>query len=378
MKTKSTIHSHISPANVGVLKLAPSDITAECISDLSKMGICLDASDVAAMAHYLGAGARNDSFMGLAMDADLTAPLTVGSVTTPVQFAQAWLPGVVRIVTSPRKIDNLIGITTQGDWADEEIVQSIIGNSGEAVQYTDDGNIPLANWNLNFITRTIVRFEQGFKVGRLEQERAAQVRIASADEKRYGVIESLEIIRNQVGFNGFNNGANRTFGILNDPELLAYNALPTGTWSTATYLQIINDLIFMASTLQNQSDGRIDPKTDNIKFVIATVTDQFLNKTSEFGRTVRMWIAETYPNWTIETAPQFGAANAGQNVAYLYAETVDMSGTDDSRTFIQVVPTKFRTLGVQQTAKGYIEDYSNATAGVLHKRPYANARFTDL
>lgn len=376
MKTKSVIHSHLSPSQVGVLALTASDITQQCVTDLSAMGICLDASDICAMQAYLSEGL--DGGMGFGMDADLTAPLTAGSITTPIQFAQAWLPGLVRIVTSPRKIDNLVGITTQGDWADEEIVQSLVGNSGEAVPYTDDGNIPLANWNLNFVTRTIVRFEQGLKVGRLEQERAAKVRIASADEKRYGVTEALEIIRNLVGFFGYNDGTNKTYGILNDPQLLPYNALPTGDWANATYLQVIDDLIFMAATLQNQSDGRIDPKEGVIKLVIATVTDQYLNKTSDFGKSVRTWIKETYPNWVIETAPQFGAANAGQNVAYLYAESVDMSGTDDSRTFIQVVPAKFRSLGVQQTAKGYIEDYSNATAGVMNKRPYANARFTDL
>ena len=372
MKTKSTIHSHISPADVGMLRLKPEEVTDQCIRDLSSMGICLDSGSVSAMQNYLSPQ------MGVGMDVDLTAPLTTSSVTTPVQFAQAWLPGVVRVVTSPRKIDNLVGITTQGDWADEEIVQSIVGNSGQAVVYTDDGNIPLANWNLNFITRTIVRFEQGLKVGRLEQERASKVRIASADEKRYGVIESLEIMRNNVGFSGYNGGNNKTYGLLNDPNLLAYNSLPTGTWSTATYLQLINDLIFMAATLQNQSDGRIDPKEDNICLTIAVETDQYLNKTSEYGRTVRQWIADTYPTWTVKTAPQFGNANAGQDIAYLFAETVDMSGTDDSKTFIQVVPAKIRSLGVEQNAKGYTEDYSNATAGIMHKRPYANARFTNL
>ena len=299
-------------------------------------------------------------------------------MTTPVQFAQAWLTGVVKVVTSPRVIDDLVGITTQGDWADEEVVQSFLGNSGNPQPYSDNANLTLANWNLNFVTRTIIRFELGLMVGRLEQERAAKVRISSADEKRYGVIEGLEIIRNDVGFNGYNGGANNTYGLLNDPQLLAYNALPTGVWSTATYDQIIADLIFMASTLQIQSDGRIDPRKQPISFVIAVVTDQFLNTTSAFGRTVREWLAGTYPNWTIDTAPQFAAANGGQNVAYLYAPTVGMSGTDDQRSIMQIVPAKFRSLGVEQNTKGYAEDYSNATAGVLVKRPYAITRYTNL
>lgn len=372
MKSKSIIHSHIAPRDVRPLIVGGQDVTSQLISDLSNVGITFDSGDLQSMFNHLHQGMAH----GVGMDADATPPLTQGSISTPVQFAQAWLPGVVRIITSPRMIDTLVGVTTQGDWADEQIVQSLVGNSGEVSQYSDDGNVNLANWNLNFVTRTIVRGEIGFTVGRLEQERGAKVRISSADEKRYGVIEALEIFRNDVGFNGFNAGDNQTYGLLNDPQLLAYNALPTGDWPTATYLEIVDDIIFMAATLQTQSDGRVDPKKDPVVFAIPVETDQYLNTSTEFGNTsVRRWIKETYPNWRVETVPQFEAANAGQDVAYLYTETVDMSGTDNSRTFVQVVPTKFRTLGVEQRAKGYLEDYSNATAGILCKRPYAVARF---
>lgn len=380
MKTPSTIHSALMPAQMSALALSSEQVTEQCIHDLAQLGISFDSSHVERIFSHLvqGEGIRADK-RGLGMDADLTPGLTVGSVTTPVQFAQAWLPGTVRVVTSPRVIDELIGIVTQGDWADEEIVASFLGNSGEAQIYSDNGNVPMANWNLNFIPRTIVRLEMGLRVGILEQERAAKVRIDSAAEKRFGVIEALEIGRNKIGFYGFNDGTNKTYGMLNDPQLLAYETLPTGDWTTAAYLEIIDDLIFMAATLQTQSDGRIDPKKAPITLAIAVVTDQYLNTSTEFGNTsVRRWIKETYPNWTIKTVPQFEAANGGQNVAYLYSETVDMSGTDNSKTFTQIVPTKFRSLGIEQRSKGYVEDYSNATAGSLCKRPYATARFTNL
>jgi hypothetical protein len=42
---------------------------------------------------------------------------------------------------------------------------------------------------------------------------------------------------------------------------------------------------------------------------------------------------------------------------------------------LQVVPAKFKVLGVEQKAKGYMEDYSNATAGAMLKRPYAMVRY---
>ena len=42
---------------------------------------------------------------------------------------------------------------------------------------------------------------------------------------------------------------------------------------------------------------------------------------------------------------------------------------------IQPIPTKFQVMGVQQLAKAYEEDYSNATAGAMCKRPYAIVRY---
>jgi hypothetical protein len=54
------------------------------------------------------------------------------------------------------------------------------------------------------------------------------------------------------------------------------------------------------------------------------------------------------------------------------------SSTDDRRTFIQPVPARFQVLGVEQLAKAYIEDYTNATAGVICKRPFAVSRISGI
>ncbi len=85
-----------------------------------------------------------------------------------------------------------------------------------------------------------------------------------------------------------------------------------------------------------------------------------------------VWLQTTYPNVRVVSAPQLNFANGGANVFYLFADVVnDGASTDDMRTFIQVVPAKLQLLGVQKLTKGYEEDYTNATAGVMCKRPYA-------
>lgn len=153
-----------------------------------------------------------------AMD-DVTGSVFSPSIPTPVQHLQTWLPGFVRAAFSPRKIDELVGISTVGNWHDEEIVQGILENTGEAMPYGDSTNVPLVNYNKAYARRTVVRFESGMQVGKLESARAGAERLDAAAEKRISAEQALEMRRNLVGFLGFNDGVGRTYGLLNDPAL---------------------------------------------------------------------------------------------------------------------------------------------------------------
>jgi hypothetical protein len=348
----------------------PIEMTAENVRDyaaLHNIGITFDDHSLSRMIATLDSAVISP-----------LSPLSTPSITTPVQFLQNWLPGFVRIISAARKIDLLVGLTTAGSWEDEEIVQGVMEPTGTAELYSDYGNIPLSSYNNNFERRTVVRAEQGILVGALEDARAARIKVSTATEKRTSASLALEIFRNKVGFFGFNNGNNRTYGFLNDPSLPAYQAVPNGAWATATFLQITEDLRFLANDLQTRSQDTIDPAATPCVLVVPTNSAQFLAVVSDFGVSVRDWISKTYPQWRIESAPELNLANGGANPIYLYAESVDDGATDDSRVFVQVVPAKFQTLGVEKRAKSYIEDYTNATAGVLCKRPYAVTRGTGI
>ena len=120
----------------------------ERFRDLADYGISFDSRDIERMLQaYKSAG--------YGMDADLVDPLTTASITTPIQFLQAWLPGFVEIITAVRRIDMLVGITTQGNWSDEEIVQGVIEKVGNARLYNDVSNSPQTSWNVNYERRTI-------------------------------------------------------------------------------------------------------------------------------------------------------------------------------------------------------------------------------
>ena len=369
---KSIEHSHIGPRQVGPLNMSVDDV-ADYLA-LSQIGIGLPRGEVMKMAKF-----AMDSF---AMD-DQQSGITAGSITTPIQFLQNWLPGFVRVITAARKIDELIGITTTGSWEDEEVVQGIMEPIGNAVPYGDYTNVPLSSWNANFVRRTVVRFEHGIKVGMLEEARAARIRVSTAAEKRSSAALSLEIQRNLIGFNGYNSGNNLTYGFLNDPGLPAYVTVATGAssstlWSTKTFLEITADIRAAAAKLQTQSQDTINPEDREITLAVPTDSYQYLSVTSDFGISVRDWITKTYPKMRVVSAPQLNFANGGANVFYMFAESVDDGASDDSRTWVQVVPAKFQALGVEKQAKAYVEDYSSATAGAFLKRPYAVVRYTGI
>lgn len=373
--------SHLGPRNVRGFR-DPRGNTPQAVQELAKnlhqFGIGIDSRDFEVMlrAYQSDQGGYIPMLAGgpIGMDADLVSPLTIPTVTTPIQFLQAWLPGFVFILTQARKIDELIGITTQGRWEDEEIVQGILERTGSPSVYQDATTIPLSSWNVNFVTRTVIRFEEGMQVGRLEELRAARMNVGSAESKRSAAAEALEIERNRVGFFGFNNGVNRTFGLLNDPGLPAFtDTQSNANWASATFQQIVGDFREMTSSLLTQSGGRIDPLTEPLTLGLPLRVFLALTTISDFGNSVMQWINETYTNVRVIGIPEFdGAAPGNDDAAMLWAEGgPDDGSTDDRRTWVQVVPSRFQTLGVEQQAKMYIEDYSNATAGVYLKRPYA-------
>jgi hypothetical protein len=375
MSRKQTeIHSQIAGRDVRNLTMTAEDCAD--YRDLAQIGINLPGSFVQGQIADLGLSA-------MAMD-DTQGLVTTASISTPVQFLQTWLPGFVNVMTAKRRADELMGIVTAGRWDDEEVVQGVLEPIGAAELYGDYTNVPLASWNPNFERRTVVRFEKGFQVGTLEDARSARVRINNAAEKRNAAALSLEIARNKVGFYGFNGGANRTYGFLNDPSLPAYiTAAATGTgsattWASKTFLNITADIRGMFARLQAASQDNIDVMRDATTLALATNVYQYLTVTSDFGISVADWMAKTYPNCRTISAPELNLANGGANVAYLYADKVTDGGTDGGATFAQIVPAKFQALGTEKRAKGYLEDFSNATAGIFVKRPYAIQRLTGI
>lgn len=380
MSKPSQVHGRVAARNFTPVQMTDKDIGH--FAALRGVGIQLDNSWIQQVMTENGIVSTMDS-NDVGPWAASQSALSTPSIAAQIQFLQTWLPGFVQFATAARNIDKLIGMQTVGAWEDEEVVQRTLEPIGNAMPYLDHTNVPLASWNVNFERRTVVRFELGLLVGTLEEMRSARMRLATAAEKRKAVQLALEIQRNRIGFYGYNNGNNRTYGLLNDPQLPAYQTVANGAggsplWSSKTFLEITKDLRLALSQLRTNSKDVIDPKSTPITLAIATSRVDLLTITSDFGISVLDWLRTNYPNVRIESAPELDDANGGAAVFYMYADKVDDGSTDDSAVIAQIVPAKFMALGVEKRSKSYVEDFANATAGTLVKRPYAVVRLTGI
>lgn len=332
---------------------------------LDKLGIGFEKSALKEMQSFYG------------MDAAV-AGVTTPSITTPIQFLQHWLPDFVEVVTAAREIDSIVGRTIAGNWHDESIVQGILERTGQAVPYGDHTDIPLSSWNTNFEVRDIVRFEEGIQVGVLEEARAGAMNISSQTEKRAAAAESLAIELNNIGFFGYNEGNNKTYGFLNDPNLPAYTTVATGsggttTWASKDYDEITADLRTAFAALRVQTGNLFKPERDRAKLALSVAVMEYLNVENQFGKSVYDFLKQNYPNVTIESAVQLDGANSGANVLYLFAESIN--GKPVMHQFVQDV---FRLIGVEKKAKVFLEDYSNASAGILVTQPIGVVRYSGI
>lgn len=345
---------------------------------LDKLGIHFPKQHVQEMMKaYAEAGAN----VGHAMD---VAPEMVTTPTnaTAVQFLQHWLPEPVEIVTAKRDIDDIAGRTMAGTFFDAQIVQLVLEKLGQAQPYGDKNNIPLSSWNATPEVRDIVRFEEGLEVGILEEGQTAKMRINSAEWKRRAAAQALEIEANNVGFFGYNNGSNRTYGLLNDPNLPAYvtvanvgtEAAPVTSWSAKTMEQIQADLLAAITRLQVQTGNNYNPVRDEATLAVSLSAYQYLNKLNQIGnKTALQWLKETYPALRVVPSIYLDGAQGGSNVFYLFAERIG-----SQKVLEQFIQDNLRLLGVERLAKGYKEDYANATAGVMVKQPIGVVRYAGI
>lgn len=311
------------------------------------------------------------------MDTALTGPAARSGAALQ-QFLQVWLPGMVRQLTTVRAIDRIVGVTAAGNWYDDTVVQRVSTPVAKAELYGDSSNIPLASYGHTYATRGIVRFEQGFQVSMLEDAREGAGGISMAAEKRGAAMLALDIARNRAGFVGFAGGAAGVYGLLNDPGLAAYaTTAGSKTYAAMTFDELTTEMATRLGAIMTNSGGNVE-QNSAFTIVLPVGYSTIMTKPNTYGQTPLAWLNANYPNVRIEYVPEFTAANGGANVAYYFAERIEDGSTDGGNAIEQIVPAKMFNIGSERRAKGYVEDFGSATAGVMVKRPYLFVRVTGV
>lgn len=365
MKEFTQIESRLSPAQLTGYKMN-KETTFET---LRKFGISFDELSFEAMKNLY----KNATGMDAAPEM-----ITTSSVPTPIQFLQWINPKVVTMLTTKRDIDELVGYTKAGDWSDEEIIQAIIELLGAARPYGDKANAEYASYNVNYEKRTIVRFESSLDVGILSAERAAKSRLNEHDIKKQAVTRILEIVRNEIGFNGYIDGDNKTYGLLNDPNLPAYVTAANGAgsspkWENKTMKEISADFVTAFSRLRTQTGNNFDPQNDKFALWISAAVVDYLSTQNEYGITVREWLNKNYPKAEIKSSAWLNEVDGGENVFYVVPDELD-----GDKVIEQYGQDKMRFIGLWNKGKSVEEFYSNATAGVLVRIPAGIVRYSGI
>ena len=321
---------------------------------------------------------QQSSAIKYVMDAMPTQGVTNPTAQVPVQFLQHWMNKIITVVTQATTADDFLGRSTVGEWFQESVVLRVRELTGSLRPYGDHVQAPLAGYNWNEEERTIVRFSQGILTGALEEARlAAMGQKASAYESdRAALGLAFKLNTNAVAMYGYNLGRNKTYGILNDPNLIDYMSVPTGRtsgdtkWATKDYYEIVRDLNTAVAALQKQCGGNFIPSKHAFKIGVALSCDAFLNEVNEHGHSVREFIAHTWPKCETVAIPEFDNALAGDNVFYVKLD--ELGGNPVAE---QIVPAAVRLVGAVPRATGLYELYSDATAGCFVEQPLGIVRY---
>ena len=316
--------------------------------------------------------ANQDLFVGDAGPGTISTP----NVGTPVYYLRTFYGNQTRYVLRKRVAEELMGVTTAGNWEDFELVFPFSEDIGQPWEYGDTTLTPYASYNLEWVKRGVVRFEMGFQVRILEQLRQGRANIDVYTQKRRAAITALDVLLNRISFSGYrNNSGVGTYGLLNDPFLPAYVAVAEGastdtTWSSKTGKEIADDIVEALQSLNTQSGFNFNMFTDPCTLAISADCAAYLTKPYDYTlKTVRDWLRENYPNVRVVQVPEFMNANNNENVFYLYADEID-----GQRVIENFIPSRLRFLGIDRWTKGFEEAYSCATAGVLVRVPIGVVR----
>jgi hypothetical protein len=304
-----------------------------------------------------------DAMPALAFDAQ-PGLITTASGAIPAFLGNIMDPQVVKILTAPVRAAEIFGETKKGDWTTTSIEFPFVEPTGQVTSYGDYNNGGNAGVNVNWMPRQSYHFQTIVQWGERELARYGLAGIDYVSQVQAAAAWVTAKFLNKSYFFGVNGLVN--YGSINDPNLISPITPTTKTaggttWAVATAQEVFNDINQLFGQLVLQMGGWVIDANTKMKLVLPTVLVAYLNKVSTFNVSAMQTIKGTFPNMSIETAPEY--ATAGGNLIQLVIE--DFEGVKTSFT---AFTEKARSHAVVVDLSSWRQKKSAGTWGWINRR----------
>lgn len=310
--------------------------------------------------------------------------ITTPNIQAPFGSLAYIRPKAVEVLTAPRVADKLAAPQKNGKWGDELVnikVKEYKGSTSPDDGLSSDGLQSKTNYT-NEVRGVYYYMSSWMSNDRAEATVGAFAENYRADQAE-SAMRSLAIDRNNFFFKGVALKGNTTpiYGLLNDPNLGAYEAVPSEggntAWTGKTPEAIANDITTAYAKLNAQSAGLVSEGVESgrgkLILAIAPTSVTMLNRANTYGKTARAMLDETYGDrLEIISVPQFTNADSSSDVFYLiYREDGFETLLNSYVEMARVYPLFVKDSIVSQKI-------SAATSGCVVQYPMFIVRFNGL
>lgn len=304
----------------------------------------------------------------LAFDAD-PQPTMGANGGIPAIVATFIDPTIVNTLFADNRAVQIIGSEEKkGSWAQDSFMIQRVEGTGDTVaydDYSDQGGIQVTSeWE----GRDVYRFQTMVTYGELEQERYGLAMLPYVARKQEEAIRIIDQDANKFYFYGVS--GLRNYGLLNDPALPAPITPLTVdgkvTWKDKAITDIYNDVLAMYEKLVAQTNGIVGDGVNmdsNLVLALSNKASVYVKKSNEiFGNSVEKMLKDSFPNLTIETAPQYSTESGELAQMFVKEARGQKSG-------YAAYSEKLRTHPLIPNSSSYKQKYSATTYGTVIQMP---------
>ncbi len=298
-------------------------------------------------------------------------------------------PELVRWVFAPLAVADLYGgETKRGDWLQDSILFPVVEHTGEVAPYGDDANSGSAGLNMNWPERQPYLLQIVKQYGQRSLERAGLAKIDYVSEIDKAAVDIQNRFLN-FGY-AFGVAGLANYGAFNDPGLTS--ALTPGpkangngnTWfyaglPNASSIEVYNDVMACYQQLVKQTQGNVTMK-DEFTLGLPPGCEAALGFTNGFLVNTRMILKENFPNLTVKTVPQLGAASSinPQGISAGNMMQLIIPTFEGIKTAIPAFSEKNRTFPIVKEMSSFRQKSASGFWGTIIRRPMAIATMVGI